>query len=152
MSQTTAPTLAASGGLLGLLVALCVAQVGSLFSSDAWNNVTFVAAEVKNPKRDVPLGILAAMVVATLIYMAVAVTAVSVVPWEELAASKAPLMDVAKAAAPWFRGIDSVYLVITLFAMWLGWQLYWFKTRRDWRTMWRHFQPRGRESCRIRSS
>jgi len=40
-----------------------------------------------------------------------------VMPWQDLAASKAPLMEVAKAAAPWFRNIDSVYLVITLFAI-----------------------------------
>ncbi len=40
---------AASQGLLGLFVAFCVAQVGSLFSADAWNNITFTAGEVKNP-------------------------------------------------------------------------------------------------------
>jgi APA family basic amino acid/polyamine antiporter len=49
------PALTASAGLVGLLVALCVAQVGSLFSSDAWNNITFTAGEVKNPHRTVPL-------------------------------------------------------------------------------------------------
>ncbi len=36
-------------------MALAVAQVGSLFSADAWNNIGFTAAEVKNPKRDVAL-------------------------------------------------------------------------------------------------
>jgi APA family basic amino acid/polyamine antiporter len=64
-----APTLTASAGLLGLLVALCVAQVGSLFSSDAWNNVTFVAAEVKNPQRDVPLALVAGTLSVTLLYL-----------------------------------------------------------------------------------
>ena len=51
---------AALGGraaLLGLLVAFCVAQVGSLFSSDAWNNITFTAGEVKDPRRNVPLSL-----------------------------------------------------------------------------------------------
>jgi APA family basic amino acid/polyamine antiporter len=51
------PTLTAASGALGLLVALCVAQVGSLFSSDAWNNITFTAGEVKNPKRNIPLSL-----------------------------------------------------------------------------------------------
>jgi len=33
----------------------------------------------------------------------------------------------------WFQfSLRSLFIVITLFAMWLGWQLYWFKTRRDW--------------------
>lgn len=41
----------------GLLVALCVAQIGSLFSADAWNNITFTAGEVRNPRRDVPLSL-----------------------------------------------------------------------------------------------
>ncbi len=41
----------------GLLVAMCVAQIGSLFSADAWNNITFTAGEVRNPRRDVPLSL-----------------------------------------------------------------------------------------------
>jgi len=49
------PTVTAASGFLGLLVAFGVSQVGSLFSADAWNNIGFTAAEVKNPKRDVAL-------------------------------------------------------------------------------------------------
>ena len=41
----------------GLIVALCVAQTGSLFSADAWNNITFTAGEVRNPQRNVPLSL-----------------------------------------------------------------------------------------------
>jgi len=43
--------------LFGLFVAVCVAQTNSLFSADAWNNITFTAGEVKNPKRDIPLSL-----------------------------------------------------------------------------------------------
>ena len=49
------PTVTAASGVFGLIVAYGVAQVGSLFSADAWNNIGFTAAEVKNPKRDVAL-------------------------------------------------------------------------------------------------
>ena len=42
----------------GLFVALCVAQTNSLFSADAWHNVTFTAGEVKNPQRNLPLSLL----------------------------------------------------------------------------------------------
>ncbi|GAC1615955.1 MAG: amino acid permease [Candidatus Acidiferrum sp.] len=49
------PTITAASGAFGLFVALGVSQVGSLFSADAWNNIGFTAAEVKNPKRDVAL-------------------------------------------------------------------------------------------------
>jgi basic amino acid/polyamine antiporter, APA family len=41
--------------MFGLFIAICVAQVGSLFSADAWNNIGFTAGEVKNPKRTVAL-------------------------------------------------------------------------------------------------
>ncbi|HVG38803.1 MAG TPA: amino acid permease, partial [Pyrinomonadaceae bacterium] len=41
----------------GLFVAVCVAQTNSLFSADAWNNITFTAGEVKNPKRNIPLSL-----------------------------------------------------------------------------------------------
>jgi APA family basic amino acid/polyamine antiporter len=45
------------GGLFGTLAIVAVAQVGSLFSSDAWNNVTFTAGEVRNPSRNLPLSL-----------------------------------------------------------------------------------------------
>ncbi len=41
----------------GLFAAICVTQTGSLFSSDAWNNITFTAGEVKNPMRNLPLSL-----------------------------------------------------------------------------------------------
>jgi APA family basic amino acid/polyamine antiporter len=41
----------------GLFVALCVSQTGSLFSSDAWNNITFTAGEVRNPRRNLALAL-----------------------------------------------------------------------------------------------
>ncbi len=51
------PEVSVNGGLLALVVVFGVAQVGSLFSSDAWNNITFTAGEVKNPQRNVPLSL-----------------------------------------------------------------------------------------------
>jgi len=87
------------------------------FSFIGFEDILNVSEEVKNPRRDVPMGLIGAMVVATLIYMAVAITAVSVIPWADLAKSPAPLMEVAKAAAPWFKNIDSIYIGITLFAI-----------------------------------
>ncbi len=61
------PTVTAASGAFGLFVALAVAQVGSLFSADAWNNIGFTASEVKNPKRDVALSMaFGTMIVITL--------------------------------------------------------------------------------------
>jgi APA family basic amino acid/polyamine antiporter len=62
------PTVTAATGFFGLFVALGVAQVGSLFSSDAWNNIGFTAAEVKNPKRDVALSMAFGTIVVITLY------------------------------------------------------------------------------------
>src|SRR5581483_3508619 len=50
--------VSAAGSVLGMLIAICVAQVGSLFSADAWNNITFTAGEVREPRRNIPLSLL----------------------------------------------------------------------------------------------
>jgi APA family basic amino acid/polyamine antiporter len=52
-----------------LVLAFGAALVGSLFSSDAWNNVTFAAAEVKNPQRNVPLSLLLGTGLVSLLYV-----------------------------------------------------------------------------------
>ncbi len=57
--------------LVNIVIVLAVVQVGSLFSSDAWNNITFTAGEVKNPKRNIPLSlILGAGFVLTVYFLA----------------------------------------------------------------------------------
>ncbi|MGB9435289.1 MAG: amino acid permease [Candidatus Acidiferrum sp.] len=62
------PTVTAANGWYGLLLALAVAQVGSLFSADAWNNIGFTAAEVKNPKRDVALSMAFGTIIVISLY------------------------------------------------------------------------------------
>ena len=53
----------------GLFVGLCVAQTGSLFSSDAWNNITFTAGEVKDPRRNLPLALALGTGLVTALYL-----------------------------------------------------------------------------------
>jgi len=53
----------------GIFVALCVAQTGSLFSADAWNNITFTAGEVKNPRRDIPLSLAFGTIIVISLYL-----------------------------------------------------------------------------------
>jgi len=74
-----------------------------------------VAEECKDAARTVPFGIVGAMLAATVLYMAVAVTAVSVVPFGELATAPSPLAAVTAVAAPWFPGWG--YVAITVFAV-----------------------------------
>jgi APA family basic amino acid/polyamine antiporter len=53
----------------GLFVGLCVSQTGSLFSSDAWNNITFTAGEVKEPRRNLPLALALGTGMVTTLYL-----------------------------------------------------------------------------------
>jgi basic amino acid/polyamine antiporter, APA family len=62
------PTLTAASSFFGLVVAFGVSQVGSLFSADAWNNIGFTAAEVKNPKRDVALSMALGTIIVITLY------------------------------------------------------------------------------------
>ncbi len=68
------------GVLVGTLTVLAVAQVGSLFSADAWNNVTFTAGEVKNPSRNLPLSLALGSGVVIALYLACNVVYLSVLP------------------------------------------------------------------------
>jgi APA family basic amino acid/polyamine antiporter len=56
---------------MGLVVAIGIALVGSLFSADAWYNVTYISGEVINPKRVVPLSLLFGTMIVCTLYMLV---------------------------------------------------------------------------------
>ncbi len=52
-----------------LMAAMGVALIGSLFSSDAWNNVTFIAGEIRQPQKNIPLGLLIGVCIVTVLYI-----------------------------------------------------------------------------------
>jgi APA family basic amino acid/polyamine antiporter len=68
--------------MVGTLTILAVAQVGSLFSADAWNNVTFTAGEVKNPSRNLPLSLALGTGVVIALYIACNLIYLSALPLE----------------------------------------------------------------------
>lgn len=65
------------------------------FSYLGFQGITTLAEETKNPKKTIPKAILLAIAITTVIYILVGLTAVSVIPWNELATSKSPLADIA---------------------------------------------------------
>ena len=69
----------------GMVGAVAASMVGSIFSSDAWNNVTFIAGEVKNPKRNIGLALFLGTLIVTVIYVATNLMYVSVLPMNEIA-------------------------------------------------------------------
>lgn len=80
-----------------LIIALCVAMVGALFSSDAWNNVTFIAGEIKRPERNIGLSLFIGTFVVTLLYVSMNLMYLNVLSVSEIAS--APNQRVALAAA-----------------------------------------------------
>jgi basic amino acid/polyamine antiporter, APA family len=67
------------------LGAIAASMVGSIFSSDSWNSVTFIAGEMKNPKRDVALSLFFGTMIVTLIYVAANVMYTAVLPLHDIA-------------------------------------------------------------------
>ncbi len=70
--------------LVGVLTVVAVVQVGSLFSADAWNNVTFTAGEIRNPRRNIPLSLAVGTGVILLLYVACNFVYLSVLPLEAI--------------------------------------------------------------------
>ena len=68
-----------------LMGAIAAAMVGSIFSSDAWNNVTFIAGEMKNPKRNIGLSLFLGTLIVTVIYVSTNLMYLNVLPLNELA-------------------------------------------------------------------
>lgn len=79
-----------------------VAMVGALFSSDAWNNVTFTAGEIRNPKRNLPISLALGVGVVSLLYLACNFVYLSVLPLAGIAT--APEDRVATAVASGILG------------------------------------------------
>ena len=91
------------------------AAVLAFFAFIGFEDMINVAEETRDPERTVPLGLILAMAAAAVIYIAIAVTAVSVVPWQELAEAPGPITAVMERAAPSVPPL--LFTVITLFAV-----------------------------------
>jgi amino acid transporter len=102
----------AAGISAGLLLQ---GAVLTFFSFIGFEDILNVSEEVKHPRTTLPLGLLLALVIATTLYILVAITAVSVLPYRELGQSKAALVDVVRKAAPSFPPI--LFTAISIFAV-----------------------------------
>jgi len=70
------------------LGAVAAAMVGSIFSSDAWNNVTFIAGEIRNPKRNIGLSLFLGTLIVTIIYVTANIMYTAQLPMHEIAAAE----------------------------------------------------------------
>lgn len=94
------------GGIMAAAVLIFFAFIG-------FEDIVNVAEETKNPRRNLPLALLFAISVSTILYMLISISAVSILGWEALGQSAAPLADVANAAMP---GSGLLLSIIALFA------------------------------------
>ncbi len=75
-------------GGTALLAGIAASMVGSLFSSDAWNGVTFIAGEIKNPQRNVGLSLFLGTFIVSIIYVLANLMYIAVMPLNEIAFAK----------------------------------------------------------------
>jgi APA family basic amino acid/polyamine antiporter len=96
---------------------LLVIQGGILtfFAFIGFEDMYNVAEEVREPQRTIPLGLITAMAIAAVLYIGVAITSVSVVPWQELAEAPGPITEVVSRAVPFIPPV--LFTGITLFAV-----------------------------------
>ena len=90
-------TWEAIGGIT-LLGAIAASMVGSIFSSDSWNNVTFIAGEIKNPKRNIGLSLFLGTLIVTIIYIAANLMYLNVLPMAQIAKPEEDRLAVAAAS------------------------------------------------------
>lgn len=81
------------------LGAIAAAMVGSIFSSDAWNNVTFIAGEIKRPSRNIGLSLFLGTLVVTIIYVTANIMYTAVLPLQEIASADKDRVAVAASHA-----------------------------------------------------
>lgn len=67
-------------GGFALVLAIGSAMIGSLFSSDSWNNVTFIAGEIRDPKKNIPRSLLLGTLIVTVLYVLANIAYLSLLP------------------------------------------------------------------------
>jgi len=92
--------------------AIAAAMVGSIFSSDAWNNVTFIAGEIKNPKKNIGLSLFLGTLIVSVIYVAANFMYLSVLPVNDIAF--APEGRVAVSASHSIFGDAGTYVIAVM--------------------------------------
>ena len=97
---------------IAMVGAIAASMSGSIFSSDAWNNVTFIAGEIKNPKRNIGLSLFLGTLIVTIIYVSANLMYLNVLPLNEIAF--APQDRVAVSAANATFGHIGTYVIAVM--------------------------------------
>ena len=101
------------------LGAVAAAMVGSIFSSDSWNNVTFIAGEVRNPKRNIGLSLFLGTLIVTIIYILANLVYLAVLPLGEIAYAEKDRVAVA-ASSVIFGNVGTVIIALMIMVSTFG--------------------------------
>ena len=101
------------------LGAVAAAMVGSIFSSDAWNNVTFIAGEVRNPKRNIGLSLFLGTLIVTIVYVLANLVYLAVLPLQESAYAEKDRVAVA-ASSVIFGNVGTVIIALMIMVSTFG--------------------------------
>jgi APA family basic amino acid/polyamine antiporter len=96
-----------------LIGAISAAMVGSIFSSDSWNTVTFIAGEIKNPKRNIGLSLFFGTLIVTLIYVSANLMYLNVLPLQQIAYAENDRVAVAVANAI-FGNVGTIVIAVMI--------------------------------------
>jgi basic amino acid/polyamine antiporter, APA family len=99
-------------GGAALLGGIAAAMVGSVFSSDAWNNVTFIAGEIKNPQKNIGLSLFLGTLIVTVIYVCANLMYIAVLPMNDIAHAEKD--RIAVAASQVIFGKSGTYIIALL--------------------------------------
>ncbi|HWO02168.1 MAG TPA: amino acid permease, partial [Blastocatellia bacterium] len=117
--QEVAPNGLMAVTTFGLVVAICVSQTNSLFSADAWNNITFTAGEVKDPKRNIPLSLAFGTFLVIGLYLLANVAYLTTLPFETI--QTVPSDRVASATADViFPGYGALVMAVAIMVSTFG--------------------------------
>jgi APA family basic amino acid/polyamine antiporter len=99
--------------------AIAAAMVGSIFSSDAWNNVTFIAGEIKNPQRNIGLSLFLGTLIVTIIYVSANVMYTAVLPLTDIAYAEKDRVAVA-ASTVIFGNVGTIIIALMIMVSTFG--------------------------------
>jgi APA family basic amino acid/polyamine antiporter len=101
------------------LGAIAASMVGSIFSSDAWNNVTFIAGEMKNPQRNIGLSLFLGTLIVTIIYVSANVVYTAVLPLQDIASAEKDRVAVA-ASHVIFGNVGTIIIALMIMVSTFG--------------------------------
>ncbi|MGX5819484.1 APC family permease [Chitinophaga lutea] len=99
---------------MAFLGAIAVSMKGTLFSSDAWNNVTFIAGEIRNPQRNIGRALFLGTFIVTIIYVSANLMYLAVLPFNEIAFAADERVGVAAAERIFGTGIGAVTIAVMI--------------------------------------